>query len=175
MSLDADNSGKRSRHSIDSSSSVGSSARPRKRATHDESVKDASPSVAAAGPAEEPGSITDPGLLVRLEALVKMQQETIQQLNDTVAGLEDRMAQMQERLDEAEDKVEGLDLNVCELGETVDDLQQQIPEVDDMMEDIIHKRISDEIYEQLEEKMQDVFSRIRNAFFEWYLPLYVIL
>lgn len=114
--------------------------------------------------------MANPGLLTRLEALVKMQQETIQQLSNTVAGLEERMAEMQGRLDEAEGKVDGLDMNMCELGETVDTLQEQIPDVDDMMEEIIHKRISDEIYEQIEEKMQDVFSRIRNAFFGYYSP-----
>lgn len=167
MSLDTDNPGKRSRRSTNSSSIVGSSSRPRKRTAHDGDVKDASPSVSGAGPTEEPDSSTDAGLFARLEALVKVQQATIQQLNDTVAGLESRMAEMQERLDETEDKVEGLDLNVCELGETVDTLQEQIPEVDDMMEETIHKRVSDEVYEQMEEKMQDVFSRIRNAFFEW--------
>jgi uncharacterized coiled-coil protein SlyX len=162
----SENTGKRRRRSTNNSSSVDSPARPHKRATHDGNVEDASPGVSASGPAEKSDSSATPGLLARLEALVKMQQETIQKLSDTVDGLESSMAEMQERLDKAEDKVDALDVNVCELGETVDELQDQIPDVDDKMEDIIHKKISDEVYEQMEEKMLDVFARIRNAFFE---------
>ncbi|KAK4232937.1 hypothetical protein C8A03DRAFT_39399 [Achaetomium macrosporum] len=162
---------KRSRHNSGSSGGVGSSARPLKRATHDRDVKDASASMSLTEQALKPGlePSKESELLARLLALLKMQQETIERLNDTVAALESRVAAMQERLDETGDKVDVLDVNVCDLGQSVDALEDQMPDIEEILEEALKRKISDEVQEQVEERMQDMFARIKNAFCDYSL------
>jgi septal ring factor EnvC (AmiA/AmiB activator) len=130
------------------------------------------------------------GLLARLLDLIKMQQETIERLNDKVAALESRMAEVQGRpdetcdkvaalesrmaevqgrLDETCDKVDVLDVHVCELGQNLDALEGQMPDVEEILEDVLQRKIGDEVQEHVEDRIQDMFTRIRNAFCDYSL------
>ncbi|KAK3302816.1 uncharacterized protein B0T15DRAFT_513051 [Chaetomium strumarium] len=148
--VQADKLGKRTRHSSGSRSGIGSPARPLKRVTHVRDVQDASASVSITEQVLKSGLelSEESGLLAQLLALVKMQQETIERLNDTVAGLESRVAEMQGRLDETGDKVDVLDVSVCELGQGVDTLESQMPDIEDILEEALKRKISDEVQEQ---------------------------
>ncbi|KAK7926451.1 hypothetical protein PG985_003449 [Apiospora marii] len=93
---------------------------------------------------------------------IKQQDAEMKRLVATTADLERQVADMQEQLDEAGSKVENVDVGLLELGEDLDEVKRSIPDCDEIAEDL-GSQIEQEVREQLERRLHDVFNRIGNA------------
>ncbi|KAK7996354.1 elongation factor 1-beta [Apiospora arundinis] len=93
---------------------------------------------------------------------IKQQGTDIKRLLATTAELEHQVAVMQERLDEAGSKVDTLDAGIVELGQDLDEVKCSIPDTEEMVQDLGGK-IEHEVREQVEQRLQDVFSRIGSV------------
>lgn len=93
---------------------------------------------------------------------IKQQDSEMKRLVATTADLEQQVAAMQEQLDEAGIKVESVDVGLLELGEDLDEVKRSIPNCDELAEDL-GSQIEQEVREQLERRLHDVFNRIGNA------------
>jgi predicted nucleic acid-binding Zn-ribbon protein len=100
---------------------------------------------------------------------IQVQQQELVRLNTTVTSLECLVATLQERLDKAEDRVEATDTRNYELEEQVEGLGEEIPDTEEIAEDVLN-RIRAEVYEQIEERMGDVLARMRNALGTYFAP-----
>ncbi|KAK7957635.1 hypothetical protein PG988_012483 [Apiospora saccharicola] len=93
---------------------------------------------------------------------IKQQDTEMKRLIATTADLEQQVAAMQEQLDEAETKVENVDVGLLELGEDLDEVKRSIPDCDEIAQDL-GSQIEQEVRDQLERRLHDVFNRIGNA------------